>query len=169
MTEKIAPEFADIAPPDADPKKEAIIKMRQEGKSYRTIKKELKVSQATIADTLAEAGLLGVSSRKEESRPTLLFESEDLKQIIAFPFNFFAERYGDFWKLSPEQENHLTGLTNKVASKYLPLWLEKYADEFALTMTLGMLIYPRWVKTKDLIKKQKEEPIPETKPSQPSV
>ena len=157
---KIAKEFADLAPPSPsiDAKDEAIIKLRQEGKSYRHIKKELGVGQDRIAEVLQGAGLLGEQRRREGAKKAmLLFDEEIFGSLIELPFDYFTKRYGEFWRLAPEEKKKLSVLTNKVASKWLPLWLERFADEVALGLTFGMIVYPRYLQTKELIEKAKVE------------
>ena len=157
---KIAKEFADLAPPSPsiDGKDEAIIKLRKERKGYREISKKLGVSHRRIADTLKEAGLFGIGTkREEEQKKLLLFDDELTGSFIEIPFDYFAKRYGEFWRLSAEEKKKLSSLTNKVASKWLPLWLERYGDEVALGLTFGMMVYPRYLQTKELVEKAKLE------------
>ena len=157
---KIAKEFEDLVPPplSIDGKDEAIIKLRKERKGYREISKKLGVSHNRIADTLKEAGLFGIGTkRQEEQKKLLLFDEELIGSFLELPFDYFARRYGDFWKLLPDEKKKLTALSNKVASKWLPLWLERFADEAALGLTFGMIVYPRYLQTKELIEKGKIE------------
>lgn len=154
---EIAAEFEDLAPGgNIDPKDEAIIRLRKEGKGYRDIQKELGVGQARIADVLKGAGLLGEQRRREEVRKTaLLFDDELIGSFIELPFDFFSKRYGDFWKLSSDEKRKLSALSNRVAGKWLPLWLERFADEAALGFALLVAIYPRYLQTKEKIESQK--------------
>lgn len=149
--------FDDLAPPEIDPKDAAIIKMRKEGKNYREISKELKVSQQRIAGILSEAGLLGEQKRREDVKKTmLLFDDEFVGSVIEQPFDFLAKRYGEQWRLSLEEKKKLGVLCNKVSSKYLPLWLERFADEIALLLTIGTVVYPRYLMTKAMLEKLEE-------------
>jgi hypothetical protein len=158
---KIADEFKDLAPSPEGPEDEtdrAIIRMTKEGKKYREIQKELGVGQARIAMVLKNAGVSREQRRREEVKKTmLLFDDELTGSFIEIPFDYFAKRYGDFWRLSPEEKKKLSSLTNKVASKWLPLWLERYGDEVALAFTFGMMVYPRYLQTKELVEKAKLE------------
>jgi len=163
---KIAPEFADLAPgPDETPY-EKIVKLYKEGKKYRQIEKELGVSQSTIAKALAEAGLLGRQRRSEEAKKLIpLFDEEIVKTLITVPFDYFAKRYGEFWRLSKDEEAKLSSLSGRVASKWIPVWVERFADEIALGLTFGMIVYPRYLQTKAMVeesgsKPQKTEPKP---------
>lgn len=158
---KIADEFKDLAPPPTEPEDETdqkILQMAKDGKKYREIVKELRVSQQRIATVLKEAGFLREQRKREDVKKTmLLFDEELTGSFIEIPFDYFAKRYGDFWKLSPEEKKKLSSLTNKVASKWLPLWLEQYADEVALGLTFGMMVYPRYLQTKELVEKARLE------------
>lgn len=159
--EEIAPEFEDLIPSPEESKDEAIIRLRKEGRGYRDIQRELGVGQGRIAEVLKKAGLLGEQRRREEAKKaTLLFDEELIGSFIELPFDYFAKRYGDFWKLSSDEKKKLTILTNKVSSKYLPLWLERFADEVALIATFSMVVYPRWLQTKKTIEEEKEKGKP---------
>ncbi len=169
---KVDPMFEDLAPPETDPKDEAILKMLQGGKKYREIQKELKVSQGRIAKVAAENQLLGEQRRREEVKSSLLlFDDEFIGSIIEQPFDFLARRYGELWKLTPEEKKKLAVLSNKVSSKYLPLWIERFADEIALLLTIGTVVYPRYLLTKTMLEKAKEskEEKPVLQPEQPTA
>ena len=157
----IADEFKDLAPPPDGPEDETdqkILQMAKDGKKYREIVKELHVSQQRIATVLKEANFLREQRKREDVKRTmLLFDDELTASFIEIPFDYFAKRYGDFWRLSPEEKKKLSSLTNKVASKWLPLWLERYADEVALALTFGMMVYPRYLQTKELVERAKAE------------
>jgi len=158
-SDEIAPEFKDLAPPSEESKDQAIVRLRKEGKSYREIQRELGVGQGRIAEVLKEAGLLGEQRRREETKKVmLLFDEELLSSFIDLPFDFFAKRYGDFWKLLPDEKKKLVTLSNKVCSKWLPLWLERFADEVAFILTFSMAVYPRYLQTKKMIEEGKEKP-----------
>jgi hypothetical protein len=161
--------FDDLAPPEMDPKDAGILKMLQDGKKYREIQKELKVSQGRIAKVASENQLLGEQRRREEVKKSLLlFDDEFMGAIIEQPFDFLAKRYGEQWKLSIEEKKKLGVLCNKVSSKYLPLWLERFADEIALLLTIGTVVYPRYLMTKAMLEKPEE--IKDSKPEiQPMV
>lgn len=158
--------FEDLIPEHEETIEESIVKLRKEGKTYRQIGTKLQVSQSKIAEVLTDAGLLGVQVSKAERERMLkiapLFDEQIINTFIEFPFDYLAKRYGDFWKLSSDEKKKLTDLSNKVASKYLPLWLEQYADEIGLVVTFGIVIYPRYLMTKELVEKAKEKsPTPE--------
>jgi hypothetical protein len=166
---QIDPLFKDLAPEQEETKDEAIIRLTKEGKKYREIQKELGVGQARIAEVLAGANLLGEQRRREEVKEaSVLFDAEFLASIVELPFDYFAKRYGEFWKLSSDEKSKLTLLSNRLASKYIPLWIERYADEIAFLSTFGIIIYPRYLMTKEVIQKAKEKPsspIPQVQPS----
>jgi len=156
-SENIAQEFKDLTPPAEESKDQAIIRLRKEGKSYREIKKELGVGQARIAEVLQGAGLLGEQRRREEAKKAMvLFDEEILVTLIEIPFDYFAKRYGEFWKLSQDEKKKLSTLSNRVASKWLPLWLERFGDEIALGLTFSMIVYPRYIQTKEMIESEKK-------------
>jgi len=162
---QIDPLFEGLAPPPEEAKDEAIARLAREGKKYREIVKELGVSQSRIAEVLAKEGLLGEQRRRKEVKESLvLFDEQFLGSIIELPFDFFAKRYGEFWKLSLDEKEKLTALSNKLASKYIPLWIERFADEIAFLSTIGILIYPRYLMTKEMIEKAKM-PKAETQPT----
>jgi len=154
----IDPLFEGLAPPAEEAKDEAIARLSREGKKYREIVKELGVSQSRIAEVLAKEGLLGEQRRRKEVKESLvLFDDQFLASIIELPFDFFAKRYGDFWKLSPDERKKLTDLSNKLASKYIPLWVERFADEIAFASTFAIIVYPRYLMTKELVDKVPKE------------
>ncbi len=156
---KIAPEFDDLAPSPEETPYEKIVILYKEGKKYREIQKELGVSQGTIAKALGEAGLLGRQRRTEEVKKLIpLFDEEIVKTLLTVPFDYFAERYGEFWKLSRDEEAKLTSLSSRVASKWIPVWVEKFADEIALALTFGMVVYPRYLQTKKIVEGSKQKP-----------
>jgi hypothetical protein len=154
----VDPLFDGLAPPPDEAKDEAIARLAREGKKYREIVKELGVSQSRIAEVLAKEGLLGEQRRRKEVKESLvLFDEQFLASIIELPFDFFAKRYGSFWKLGSDEKEKLTNLSNKLASKYIPLWVERFADEIAFLSTFAIIIYPRYLMTKELTGKPKEE------------
>ena len=154
----VDPLFDGLAPPPDEAKDEAIARLSREGKKYREIVKELGVSQSRIAEVLAKEGLLGEQRRRKEVKETLvLFDDQFLASIIELPFDFFAKRYGEFWRLSPDERKKLTDLSNKLASKYIPLWVERFADEIAFASTFAIIVYPRYLMTKELAEKTIEE------------
>ena len=153
---KIAPEFADLAPPPEETPYQKIVDLFKEGKKYREIQKELGVSSQTIALALSEAGLLGRQRRKEEAKKLIpLFDEEIVKTLVTVPFDYFAKRYGEFWKLSKDEEAKLTSLSSRVASKWVPIWVERFADEIGLGLTFAMIVYPRYLQTKTMIEETK--------------
>ena len=167
----IDPLFDGLAPPPDEAKDEAIARMAREGKKYREIVKELGVSQSRIAEVLAKEGLLGEQRRRKEVKESLvLFDDQFLASIIELPFDFFAKRYGEFWKLSSDERKKLTDLSNRLASKYIPLWVERFADEIAFLSTFAIIVYPRYLMTKELTEKpaginyQVKEEVPKPKP-----
>ncbi len=169
-TQPIDPLFEDLTPGPEETKDEAIIRLAKEGKKYREISKELGVGQARIAKTLAEAGLLGEQRRREEVKKTLpLFDLDFIDNLIEIPFDYFAKRYGEFWKLSPDEKKKLGSLSNKVASKWIPLWIERFADELALALTFGMIVYPRYQLTKNMIEIARQETQKPKTDSQPTA
>lgn len=167
---KLAKEFEDLTPGPEETKDEAIIRMAKDGKKYREISKELKVGQARIAEVLAEAGLLGEQRRREEVKKSVpLFDDEFIGSLIEIPFDYFSKRYGEFWKLSIDEKKKLAQVFNKVASKWLPLWLERYADEFTLAFTLFAVTYPRYLQTKEIVEKANREPKTKETEAQPTA
>lgn len=153
----IDPLFDGLAPPSDEDKDEAIARLAREGKKYREIVKELGVSQSRIAEVLAKEGLLGEQRRRKEVKESLvLFDDQFLASIIELPFDFFAKRYGEFWRLAPDERKKLTDLSNKLASKYIPLWVERFADEIAFLSTFAIIVYPRYLMTKEFVEKAPE-------------
>jgi len=164
----IAPEFTDLAPGPEEAPYEKIVALLKEGKKYREIQKELGVSSQTIAQAAAEAGLLGRQKRREEAKKIIpLFDEEIVKALITVPFDYFAKRYGEFWKLSKDEEAKLSSLSGRVASKWIPVWMERFADEIALALTFGMIVYPRYLQTKAMVEESRA-PKPEKTELQPS-
>jgi len=156
--DQIDPMFEDLTPAPEETKDEAIIRLAKEGKKYREISKETGAGSARIAEVLAREGLLGEQRKREEIKTaSVLFDAEFLSSIIELPFDYFAKRYGEFWKLSSDEKGKLTTLSNRLASKYIPLWVERFADEIAFLSTMGIIIYPRYLMTKEMIEKAQKE------------
>lgn len=166
---KIDPTFADLAPgPDETPY-ERIVALFKEGKKYREIQKELGVSSQTIAQALSEAGLLGRQKRREDAKKMIpLLDEQIITSLITLPFDYFAKRYGEFWKLSKDEEAKLSALSGRVASKWIPIWIERFADEIALSLTFAMIVYPRYLQTKAMIEETKLASKPEKTEPKPS-
>ena len=82
--------------------------------------------------------------------PSFEIDKTLLKPFINFPFDYFAKRYGNHWSLTKEEEETLIDLTAKVTSKWLPTWLEKFADEIALAFYVFIIVLPRVEQTKKL-------------------
>jgi len=88
--------------------------------------------------------------------PPFSIDKSLLKPFVNFPFDYLAKRYGTHWTLTKEEEETLIELSAKVTSKWLPTWLEKFADEIALAFYVFIIVFPRIEQTKEL-KKSKTE------------
>lgn len=74
--------------------------------------------------------------------PELLDEAT-LRLILSMPFDFIAARKGEHWKLSPEELAAVAPLAAKVANKYAPAILARWADEIALVSVFGIILIKR--------------------------
>ena len=163
--QRIDPLFKDLAggDPETDPTLLKIKDLHEKGLSLRQIAGEIGKSKEYVRLKLKE---MFPDSEKPPTRPRdvtpiLLFDDETIGFMVSYPFTYFANRYGDFWKLSVDEQKELARLVNKVSSKWAPRFLINWSDELALGQVAFMMIYPRYLQTKDLILKEKTkvEPI----------
>ncbi len=138
----VDPLFKDLAPgEDEDPQ---IIKLRElhgKGYSLRQISGEVGRSREWCRLKLKE---LYPDEEKPSTRP------KDTTPIL-------FKRYGDFWKLSEDEEKELSKLVNRVSSKWIPRWLVMYADEIGLIQVIFLLVYPRYAQTQEMLKEKTEK------------
>ncbi len=168
-SKQVDPLFKDLAPgEDEDPQ---IIKLRElhgKGYSLRQISGEVGRSREWCRLKLKELypDEEKPSTRPKDTTPILFFDNETLSFMLSYPFNYMAKRYGDFWKLSEDEEKELSKLVNRVSSKWIPRWLVMYADEIGLIQVIFLLVYPRYAQTQEMIKEKTEKKEAEkTKPS----
>lgn len=63
--------------------------------------------------------------------------------ILSFCFSYVAARKGEHWILTSEEKQELVPLAARVAAKWAPVLLKKYADECALLFLLVGLFSKR--------------------------
>jgi hypothetical protein len=68
---------------------------------------------------------------------------ELVEQLLSFGFDYIAERRGEHWKLTEQENKQISLLSSRVANKYLPEWLAKFGDEIALSTLLGFCLLSR--------------------------
>lgn len=156
--------FKDLSPDgDENPEILKIIELKKKGRSLRQIAGEINKSKEYVRLKLMDAGIKTgfddrTSTRPREITPVLLFDDATIGYIISFPFNYLAQRFGDFWLLSKDEEKQISDLSNKVASKWVPNWLKQYSEEIALISFSFALVYPRYLQTKILSESLKIKP-----------
>ena len=92
-----------------------------------------------------------------EPSPAELLDEATMKMFLAVPFDFIAARKGEHWKLSPEESAALVPLACKVANKYAPAMLARWADELALAAIAGMILLKRVNHDAEKAKAEKKE------------
>lgn len=94
-------------------------------------------------------------ARKERTvkkpEPTPLFDSAMLLPFVRFVPNRLAAHYqNERFSLTKEEETALVDGLNKVTSKWLPSWFDKFSDEVALLTYIALIAYPRYELAKSL-------------------
>lgn len=92
------------------------------------------------------------------ARPIIVDESA-IKFILHSVFNTIAIKRGSHWKLSAEESKVLIPPATRVANKYAPLFLVKYADEIALLTAVVGIVYVRIDADMELNKQREKEAI----------
>jgi hypothetical protein len=72
-----------------------------------------------------------------------LLDPATVELLVAMPFDYIAARNGPHWKLTPEEKAALVPVATRVANKYSPALLAKWADEAALAAVLLMVLFKR--------------------------
>jgi hypothetical protein len=72
-----------------------------------------------------------------------LLDPATMELLVAMPFDYIAARNGPHWKLTPEEKAALIPVATRVANKYSPALLAKWADEAALAAVLLMVLFKR--------------------------
>jgi hypothetical protein len=85
-----------------------------------------------------------------------VLDSATVELLLSMPFDLIAARNGAHWKLSPAERAALVPVATRVANKYSPALLAKWADEAALATVLVVILYQR-VQVDDAIKAKKAE------------
>lgn len=85
-----------------------------------------------------------------------ILDPATIELLLSMPFDFIAARNGDHWKLTPAEKAALVPVATRVANKYSPALLAKWADEAALATVLIVILYQR-VQVDDAIKAKKAE------------
>lgn len=99
-------------------------------------------------ETKGETGKEGSKTKRGRGRPKaekkFKVDEKLFHGIIEFPFRYIATRTDDDkWLLTPEESKELTRLTVAVANKHLPLILDRWGEELALTVFLSVIIMKR--------------------------
>jgi len=68
---------------------------------------------------------------------------ETVVEIVALPFDLYANRKGTHWKLTVEEKEQIGKLAGKVLTKHVPAWMDQWGDEIALATVLSMAILGR--------------------------
>ena len=85
-----------------------------------------------------------------------VLDSATVELLLSMPFDFIAARNGAHWKLTPAERAALVPVATRVANKYSPALLAKWADEAALGTVLVVILYQR-VQVDDAIKAKNAE------------
>jgi hypothetical protein len=85
-----------------------------------------------------------------------VLDSATVELLLSMPFDFIAARNGEHWKLTPAERAALVPVATRVANKYSPALLAKWADEAALATVLVVIIFQR-VQVDNELKAKKAE------------
>jgi len=98
---------------------------------------------------------------KEKEQKFALVITQAFSNLVKFPFDFLADRRGDFWRLKPAEEQSLVLATQGIAEKYIPDIIEAWSDELFFLITFSVIIYPRVMEDlkvqKELEEKKKKQ------------
>lgn len=85
------------------------------------------------------------------------FDEKALGYLINFPFDYLARiKENPSLKLNEEEKTTLTTLANKVITKRMPEFLQKFSDEIALGIAMTSIIIPRIILIRESNKKEKD-------------
>jgi hypothetical protein len=85
-----------------------------------------------------------------------ILDSATVELLLSMPFDFIAARNGAHWKLTPAERAALVPVATRVANKYSPALLAKWADEAALATVLIVILFQR-VQVDNELKAKKAE------------
>lgn len=97
-----------------------------------------------------------------------LLDPATVELLLGMPFDFIAARNGPHWKLSPEERAALVPVATRVANKYSPALLARWADEVALGAVLLVVLFKR-VQTDNELKAKKEAEVVAAPPAAAGV
>lgn len=80
---------------------------------------------------------------KAEREPIAAAWAEDIKELVAWPFEVAAERRGKHWILSEKERDKFALALSRVGVKYFPWLLEKFGEELALGICFCTLLFVR--------------------------
>lgn len=83
------------------------------------------------------------AQEKAEREPTAKMWAEDIKELVAWPFEVAAERRGKHWILSEKERDKFALALSRVGVKYLPWLLEKFGEEIALGICFCTILFIR--------------------------
>lgn len=94
---------------------------------------------------------------KEKEQQFAIVLTQAFDNLVTFPFDFLAERRGDFWRLSIDEKKSLSQATQGIANKYIPNILEKWSDELFFLVVLSVILYPRTLEDMKQTKEMNEK------------
>jgi hypothetical protein len=128
------PEETPLAP------SEGFSDLRSEVVERGTAPVKKKIGRPSNAERVARGET--VKKKTDEPKPDFI-PIETMVEIVALPFDIYAARKGEHWKLTEPEKKQIGALTAKVLNKHVPGWLEQYGDEIALATVLGMALVTR--------------------------
>lgn len=97
--------------------------------------------------------------RKKKKEPELLQVGETFLLPLNYVLKNLSKRYNEpAFELNDFEKNEFSKAIDKVASKYVPLWLDKYNDELALCFISFTIFYPRYQLYQKIKTAEKEKP-----------
>lgn len=118
--------------------------------------KEILDEEIEKSDSDDESATIHKKKRGRKKKTETLQIGQTLLIPINYIFNRFAEKYKeDSFRLNEQESVEFGNAIDKVASKYIPFWLDKYNDELALAFVAFTIFYPRY----NLYQKIKKEKL----------
>lgn len=98
--------------------------------------------------------------RKPKTPPPAI-PAEYLALLVQFPFNYVAERRGEFWRLTPVEAQTIAALSDQVMQKYLGELAARYGAEIALVLFVGTCIGTRYMRDRQVNPTDESKPQPQ--------
>ena len=117
--------------------------------------KEILDEEIEKSDSDNESATIHKKKRGRKKKTETLQIGQTLLIPINYLLNHFAEIYNEeSFRLNEQESEEFGNAIDKVASKYLPLWIDKYSDELGLAFITFTIFYPRYNLYRNIKKKK---------------